>query len=796
MKRITGILTLICLTLMALGQKPIGHYRCGHVSPVIQHTNKKAADFDVVSYNIVLDMSDFANQRIQGYTDVELSALNTLSNAELSLEGLTVDSIISDGQILTYKHTGPKLQIDLTMAQSDQKVVRVYYGGKPIRDASWGGFYYSGDYAFNLGVAFTSNPHNYGRVWFPCVDNFTDRATYRFEITCEDNKTAMCNGVLLDERDNANGTKTFTWAMTDPIPTYLASVAVAPYTFSQWLHSSGIPVVLSAVAADSLNMAKSFVNLNSCIDAFLKQYGTHTFDRIGFNAVPFNGGAMEHATNIAYPRFGIGGDLVFETLYAHELAHHWWGNTATCKTAEDMWINEGWASFSERIFLEHVYGRERYDEDISSNHRAVLHYAHLRDGDTLPVSGIGHTNTYGMHVYDKGADMAHTLRGYMGDSAFFEAARSFLVDYKFKAVSSDDMKNHFQKFTKHDINAFFENWIYNPGFTHFDIISRKTTKNGGNYATELVLRQRLRFAPKMFDKVPMEITLFSDGFEKHTEKVELSGERTTVTLNSVFEPVYVAIDFDKRISDAITDQYKMIKDTGEVDMDDAMMHLHVKNAGDSSLLRVEHHWVAPDAYFATAETPFISRERYWSVDGIWDPNFKAEAEIEYFGRETGTNYPIGYLDVDLIRNTEENLVLMYRPNASSNWEEHSDYTFNMGSKFDKRGNFVIHDLKKGEYTFGVKGEDRSSIRPSELPSNQFVKVYPIPADDVLNVEVKKAKNGRLEITDNHGRLVFSDVITSKKCCKTIDVSQWATGIYYIGVVIDDQPYAPKRVFVR
>ena len=796
MKRIVGILTLICLTISAIGQKPIGHYCSGHISPIVLETSNKATDFDVNSYNIVLDMSDFTNQRIQGYTDIELTATNTLTNLELSLEGLTVDSIVSNGKQLNYTHNGPALEIVHSMTASDKNTIRVYYGGKPIRDASWGGFYYSGDYAFNLGVAFTSNPHNYGRVWFPCVDNFVDRATYRFEITCEDTKTAMCNGVLMDEKDNGNGTKTFTWAMTDPIPTYLASVAVAPYTLNQWSHSSGIPVVLSAVASDSLNMANSFVHLDLCIDAFLKQYGTHTFDRIGFNAVPFNGGAMEHATNIAYPRFGVGGDLNYETLYAHELAHHWWGNTVTCATAEDMWINEGWASFSERIFLENVYDRDRYDEDISSNHRAVLHYAHLRDGDTLPVSGIGHANTYGMHVYDKGADMAHTLRGYMGDSAFFEAAKSFLVDNKFTAVTSDDMEKHFQKFTKYDIGAFFEHWIYNPGFTHFDIISQKTTSEGNNFSTELTLRQRLRFAPAMFDNVPVELTFFSSDFQTHTQKVELSGERSKIRVSTSFEPKYVAIDFYKRISDAITDQYKMVKDTGELDMDDAMMRLRVKQTGDSSLVRVEHHWVAPDAYFTTAETPFISRERYWSVDGVWHEDFKADAEIEYFGRETGTNYPIGYLDVDLIRGTEENLVLMYRPNASANWKEYDDYTFNMGSKFDKRGNFVIHNLKKGEYTFGIKGEDRSSARPVELPANDFVKVYPIPADDVLNIEVKKAKNGRLEITDNHGRLIFSDAITSKKCCKTIDVSQWATGLYFIGVVIDEQPYAPKRIFVR
>ena len=92
-------------------------------------------------------------------------------------------------------------------------------------------------------------------------------------------------------------------------------------------------------------------------------------------------------------------------------------------------MNEGWASYSERLFLEHLYGKERYKNSIRDNHKSVLHYAHLRDGDTLPVSGIGHENTYGMHVYDKGADMVHTLRGYMGDSAFFKACNQTCIPF-------------------------------------------------------------------------------------------------------------------------------------------------------------------------------------------------------------------------------------------------------------------------------------------------------------------------------------------------------------------------------
>mgnify|MGYP000150332366 CR=1 FL=1 len=795
---ILSVVFIYCIK-PTLAQKPIGNYSCGHSHLESSEINKKANDFDIVHYSINLDFTDFQNQRIEGYTEITFDVQKPLNSIGLQLEGLQVDSIASEGNSTSFDHDSTDLTVHFgsNLLPGLNHVIRVYYKGKPTRDASWGGVYYSGEYAFNLGVAFTSAPHNYGRVWFPCVDNFSDRATYDFNMTCTNDKKVLCNGILTSEVANSDSTKTFTWEMNDEIPTYLASFAVAPYTLNTWNHK-GIPVILASVASDSANMAASFKNLNGCIDAYLNQYGPHTFDRIGFNAVPFNGGAMEHATNIAYPRFGVGGDLTFETLYAHELGHHWWGNTVTCRTAEDMWINEGWASYSERVFLEWVYGKARYDEDISANHRAVLHYAHLRDGDTLAISGVSHENTYGSHVYDKGADVAHTLRGYMGDSSFFEAIKTFMTTYKFKDVSSQDLMEHFQKYTTANLTSFFDNWVYNEGFPHFQLLGYQTNKAPqiAGFVNKVDIGQRLRFAPTDFTNVPIDVTFYSKDFEEYTTSINYDKSTKTYEITTPFIPVYVALDFYKKISDAITDDYNVIYEAGEVDFVDAMMKLNVIESPDSSLVRIEHNWVGADAYFRTDETPFLSRERFWTVDGVWNSKFKADATIEYFGRETGTNYLAGYLDVDLLRNTEENLVLMYRPNAAATWDVCPNYSWDMGSKFDKRGSFTIHNVQKGQYCFAITDKDRLSVRTTPTEAGEFVSVFPNPTTDSLNLTISKAKGGVLEITNTEGKLMLSQKITSKNYSQSINVSEWAKGLYYVGIVLDNKPYQPKRVLVR
>jgi hypothetical protein len=343
--------------------------------------------------------------------------------------------------------------------------------------------------------------------------------------------------------------------------------------------------------------------------------------------------------------------------------------------------------------------------------------------------------------------------------------------------------------------VFFDQWVYGRGFPHFSVLGFHAKPEGDKYITSVNIGQRLRFAPEFFEDVPMDVTFYSSDFQSQTINVELSKERQNMILETDFIPVYCALDMHKKISDAITDDYKWVKDTGMYNFGDAMMVIQVNKSADSSLVRVEHNWVGADNYFSKG-LPFVSRERYWTVDGVWNNNFNADATIEYFGRETGINYAAGYLDVDLIRNTEENLVLVYRPNSSADWAICQDYSWEMGSKFDKRGSFTIHNLKKGQYAFGVNESDRLSVKADLTLSEKYISVNPNPTKDSLNITVQDAEGKVVEITDGSGRLVMQ--FTAKKYSETtyINVSEWSKGMYYVGIVVNDRPYQPKRVLIR
>lgn len=795
--RLVWILSLILFgSQFSTAQRFCNHLRMQQQTAMNNTLDPRADTFDVISYEINAAFLSYETQRdIDASTTLRIALLKPANTVTLDLLGLGVQEVLVNGTATTFEYTSPALHINLpTLSVADTFSIEVKYSGNPQQDAQWGGFYFTGEYAFNMGVGFAADPHNFGRVWFPCFDNFTDRAIYYTNVTVDSGKSAYANGHLTDEINNGDKTITYKWAMEDPIPTYLASVAIANYR-EVTMNVDGIPVLLTSLEADTANLRSSFENIPQCIRRFEEVYGEHSFNRVGFNIVPFTAGAMEHATNIAYPRYAIAnGDKDNETLFAHELAHHWWGNTTTCKTQEDMWLNEGWASYSERIFLEAVYGRARYDEDIEDNHRQVLQFAHIQDGAVLPVSGIGHANTYGRHVYNKGADMVHTLRGMMGDEAFFRACAGFQKKYKFTAVTTRDMEAYFSEFTALNLSGFFDYWVKEAGFAHFDI--NWIIEQGGRYKVHI--KQTPRFNEVNYAGTVATVTAFSKDWERHDAQVIIFNREQTVDVNCPFEPVYWAFDFDDKISDAVTTDWAVFQ-PGEqtIDMPQGLLSdvKVVNNSSDSVLLRVEHHWAPVDGSYGQPEGAVLSSQRYWSVGGVWGDDVSMSASLTYSGLKANS-LQFGYLDDELIRITEDSLVLLYRPNAGSAWEVATDYTKNTGSLFDKRGTIAIANLKRGQYCLAMYDSELARDKMVEMPTASFT-VYPNPADDVLNIAFdQKHDCCTLEITNVQGQVVLSQKLKGKTKDKKIDVSELAPGTYFLGVVTENRAYDVRRFVVE
>jgi len=750
-----------------------------HFYPERSAVGTASDTFDIVRTDLYFDFTNFSSNQLDAHAELEVIALqNGLSHIYFDLLGLQVDSVKISGLSAVFSLQGEKLEIDLPSGvnSGDTLIFDVYYGGNPTVDNSgWGGFYFSGGIAYNLGVGFDADPHNYGRTWHPCFDNFVERSLYTFNVRTQTNHFAQANGLLIDSTHTTNYID-HTWRIDQTIPSYLAGLAVGPYAVVEDVYPDMtgrlLPIYLTGKPADTANLHQSFVHLHDAMQCYEQSFGPYWWDKIGY--VLTGQGAMEHPTNVAYPRFLANGNTQYENIMAHELAHHWWGDLVTCETAEDMWINEGMAEFCSHLFFEHTYDYETYLDRVKANHYDVLLSAHITDNGFRAVYGIPHAYTYGDHVYYKGAMVVHNLRGYLGDSLFFSGLSELLDSHHFDHINTADFEAELSNYTGVNLQPFFQNHILNPGFSTFTVDSFIVQPTTGNYNVDIYIAQRLRQAPQWFTDVPMTVSLVDASGNVYSEKHMLSGQSTNLQISSPIDPVFIALNMDGDLNMATTDRAGMVSSQGSVGSNRLWLNADVDQLTDSAFVYLAHHWGAPGGTYPYAFDVRISDSHYWEVRYSDSTALDVSGYFNYDGRAPG-----GLLDEDLVGITEDSLVLLHRSGAGDPWEIYPYYTKNViVNSTNAFGRMEFDHLMAGEYT--LANIDPNLIGVDELENSMAV--YPNPTSDWLHVDLGSKDAYSLQLVDAFGKIVWSKKADSDRV--EINVADFAPGAYFL--TVDDE----------
>lgn len=734
---------------------------------------------DVTHYDINITNLDFENHSMQAHTSLDFTLHETASQVYLHLQNLTVDSVVSQTENLGFSHNDTILSIQLgeTLNPGENKEITVFYHGNPQTDPSgWGGFYFSNNYAFNLGVGFEDIPHNYGRVWFPCVDNFTDRANYTFHITTSTENKAACNGLLDSIQTQINGNDTSLihhWTLSDAIPTYLASMAVGPYEIIEYSYQGierDIPVQLFVFDGNTNNALGSFQNLDSILAAFEDAFGPYPWQRVGYVAVPFNSGAMEHPTNIAIGNGFINGDLTYESLIAHELSHSWFGDYITCHEAGEMWINEGWATYSETIYNEYLYGINTARNYRRNSHKTTLLTAQKDDGDFYPLSDIPLEVTYGTTSYEKGADVVHSLRAYLGED-FFPAVQHMLSQKALDDITSEEMRDILSDYSGTDLSEFFNSWVFDKGYPHYKIDSFSVSNTGTEYDVEVFVRQQAYGRDNLYDDNRIDICFMHDDFSVVEKRMEFDGEYGSHTFTLDFNPKFVMLDYFERWSDARTSKAKFISSTGTSLFTDALFKADILSVSDSVFMRMSHHWAEPDTITKPEPGIILADHRYWKLEGDFPDDFSAKGEFSFSNTSSGS---MPNLDTHFITNSLDSLKIAWRANPDDEWQIPENQST---SAFIKR--ITLDNLQAGEYRLAIYDWDAWHSM-DDKKSEKLVSIYPNPSNSKLTIQIDKSLvSGSYTIVNSMGRIMEQGKISPDK--NTILWEAPASGMYFIRI---------------
>ncbi|MCY1695630.1 M1 family metallopeptidase [Curtobacterium sp. SL109] len=411
-------------------------------------------------YELRLDYRVSTN-RLEAEATITATAVTALDKVVLDLHGLGVDRVDVDGQRARKASTGVhKLTVTpaTPIAAGDPFTMHVRYKGapRPLR-SPWGQI---GWEELTDGVIVASQPTG-APSWFPCNDRPDDKATYRFEITCESGYDVVANGELLGRERAGRGTR-WTYATTDPMATYLATVQIGRYrTHTLRDAGAGVPVTVHHPADLTAAAKTDFSQVPEMLALFADRFGPYPFPAYGVVVTDDELEIPLEAHGLAvFGRNHVDGEHGTDRLIAHELAHQWFGNSVTLGRWRDIWLHEGFACHAEWLWSEHRGGDTA--DDLAARARAGL----LDQPEDLVVADPGPADLFDDRVYKRGALALHTLRRTVGDDAFFAGLRTVTDRHRHGTVTPEDVHDAFADAADRsasEIAAVLAPWIDEPG---------------------------------------------------------------------------------------------------------------------------------------------------------------------------------------------------------------------------------------------------------------------------------------------------------------------------------------------
>lgn len=762
----------------------------------LQASILRSDTIDISHYEIDLDVTDYNGQYITAATKVTFSAIEPdRESIILDLYQLQVDSVVSENGPMQYNYDDELLQVyfDESPIVGEENWLRVYYQGYPHQDPGWGGFYFESDYIYNLGIGLTTVPPNFGKVWYPCFDTFLERAAYTYRVTSAGGRIASCQGDLVEEVLLEGDTVQRTYEFPGPIPTYLSAVAVSNYESTDFVYEGtygDVDVRLTSKPQHQAAMNNIFQEVGFAIDACEYWWGPNPWSRVGY--VLTTDGALEIPTNIAYPQFMLNESLNSNgELMSHELGHYWWGDVITMIVHNDMWLKEGPAEYSSFLFYETRDGREEFIEAVKDNQLFVLEECHVQDEGFHPMSPMPDDQIYGRTTYQKGATVLHNLRAYLGDELFRAGMMEMQATMPYSNMSAAMFRDSLSVRTGYDLTDFFDDHIFKPGFSVFVIDSVNTTEAAGTYTHTVHLQQKLRECPDFYENVPLEITAVDENWEKHNFMVNATDQYSTVTFETDFLPEMIELNTNGLLLQSRMDTEFIVDGTsGFVNRPFVDFRLGCNEIveGDSAYCRVEHVWAAPDNDNLADYIDEISSTHFWEFSGILPEGIELDARVSYNGVD-----PIENLDHDLVGNNENNIMLVWRPNASEPWIMYGDYDLSAGNLGNGTGNISITKLRPGQYAF-ANGDVAAAIEQNEQAS---LSVFPNPATDQFTIALDESQQyDMIRVYSNDGRLVYQEPVQGTTNALVLDGSEWGSGVYLISLVSLDGKESTTRLIME
>ena len=439
--------------------------------------------FDVLQYDLNIKINP-DDKSIVGYNGITFKVVNNTSKIQLDLfENMQIDSIIFNTKKLKYVREFNAVFIDfpeVLNANLNQSIL-FYYSGRPIiaKRAPWdGGFVFTKDKQGKpwIGVACQGTGAS---LWYPVKDSQSDEPDYgaTIKVAVPNGLMDVSNGRFMGSEDLKDGYTRWDWEVKNPINTYSINVNIADYAH---IHENykGLDLDYYVLSENEAKARIHFEEVKPMMDCFQTKFGTYPFANDGYKLVetPYLG--MEHQSAVAYgnkylkgylgndrSRTGIG--LLFDYITIHESGHEWFGNSVTAKDSADMWIHEGFTTYSESVYVECQYGYDKGQQYINGLKSNV-------DNDRPIIGPYGVNKEGSGDMYDKGALLLNTLRHIIdSDEKWWKMILKYSETFRKKIIDTETVVTFFNTESGLNLTAIFDQYLRHAAIPVLEIKVKK-----------------------------------------------------------------------------------------------------------------------------------------------------------------------------------------------------------------------------------------------------------------------------------------------------------------------------------
>lgn len=498
----------------------------------------QSSSLDILDYSFRVEVND-SNDVIVVGASIHIKAKIDLDTIKLDLvdkgsegKGMTLTSApsINNGSPLKYIHSNEELII-LTSDIKKDSIFRLSfsYQGIPANGLI------IGENRYGKRTFFGDHWPNRAHHWLACIDHPSEKARINFKVVAPEHYQCVATGKLIKTYDLSDNKKLWYYRSSIELPTKVQVVGIADMTIKELKSKYDFPIS-SWVYVDDSSMISDLDVAVDVVNFFTGLISKYPYEKLANVQSTTMFGGMENAGNIFYDENAFTGKGTMEPLIAHEIAHQWFGNSASELDWEHLWLSEGFATYLTDLYLLNKYGTEQFNSRLIKERERVIRFY---ERQATPIVDNTYTDLMTLlnpNAYQKGAWVLHMLRVRVGNKAFFDGLRRYYEAYQFNNVTTDDFQAIMEQSSGEDLSEFFEQWLYTAGHPVI-----KTFWNQSKRQFNLRINQQQK---QICFNFPLDIEIvYEDG----------TSEKKTYLIDCIEHSYQWKLDKGKNVKDIILD---------------------------------------------------------------------------------------------------------------------------------------------------------------------------------------------------------------------------------------------------